>query len=133
MIINWKDNIKNYLLEIFNFSDDKCLYSILIWKPIVYYFWDEFAEDFMKWRVSKNISLKSLRVTKNNFDILKHKNYLWYNKEVKHIESDLFSQNIFLFWLRVFIFDMNKFELVITDDKAKYNYYLNNLNDLWNQ
>ena len=84
MKIIWKDNMKNYLLKIFNFSEDKKLYSILIWKPIIYYFWEDFADSFMKNRVNKNIYLKSLRVTKNNFDTEKHKNYTWYNKEIKH-------------------------------------------------
>jgi len=131
MKINWKENIKKYLLNIFEKNNSKKLFSILIWKPIVYYFWEKFAEDFMNNRVEKWIFLKSLRLTKENFDTKIHKNYSWYNKEIKHIESDIFKQNTFLYWTEILEFDMEKFELTIINNQNIYNQKLKIFNKLW--
>gem|GEM_PF-3769747 len=68
-------NIEELLLKVLEDNTSKQLCSILIGKPIVYYFGEDFSEKFMKLRVEKDISLRSLRLTQENFDSQKHKNY----------------------------------------------------------
>lgn len=105
--INWSENIRKLLYDFLDQNTSWEFKSILTWKPLVYYFWDEFAEKFMQTRVAKNISLKSLRLTLENFDSEKHKDYSGYLKEVKHIHADekLDWDVVFLDSTRVIIFD----------------------------
>ncbi len=105
--INWSENIKKILHDFLDENISGEFKSILTWKPLVYYFWDEFADDFMKKRVDKNISLKSLRLTLNNFDTEKHKDYSGYLKEIKHINTaeKLDWDVIFIDSTQVIIFD----------------------------
>ncbi len=105
--INGSENIRKLL---YNFLDENTsgeFKSILTGKPLVYYFWDDFAEKFMQTRVDKNISLKSLRLTLKNFDSEKHKDYSGYLKEIKHIQTDekLDWDIVFLDSTRVIVFD----------------------------
>jgi len=132
MKIYWKENIKQYLLNSIINNISKELFSILIWKPIVYFYWEDFADKFMKKRVKNNIFLKSLRLNNNIFDIWNHKNYIWYNKVVKHIESNAFNENIFLYDDKILIFDMEKFELEYIEDKVIFKQYIEKFNNLWN-
>lgn len=105
--IIWSDNIKELLFDFLDQNSSREFKSILTWKPLVYYFWDEFAENFMQKRVDKNISLKSLRLTLENFDSEKHKDYSGYLKEIKHIHADekLDWDIVFLDSKRVIIFN----------------------------
>ena len=131
MKIYWKEKIKEYLLNSIMKNNSKKLFSILVWKPIVYFYWEKFSEEFMKKRVENNIFLKSLRLKKQNYDIEKHKKYSVYNKEVKHIESNIFDKNIFLYDNKILIIDMEKFELEYIEDKVIYEQYINKFNSLW--
>lgn len=105
--INWSDNIKKLLYDFLDQNSSGEFKSILTWKPLVYYFWDVFAEKFMQTRVDKNISLKSLRLTLDNFDSEKHKDYSGYLKEIRHIHAKekLDWDIVFLDSTRVIIFD----------------------------
>ncbi len=132
MKIRGQDNIKALLLNILEDNDSKELYSILVWKPIVYYFGDQFAEKFMQMRVEKDIYLKSLRVTEENFDSDKHKDYNWYNKEIKHVSSYIFNKSIFLFDKKVLIFDMKNMECEYIENENQFLEYLEKFNNLWN-
>jgi len=125
-------NIEELLLKVLEDNTSKQLCSILIGKPIVYYFGEDFSEKFMKLRVEKDISLRSLRLTQENFDSQKHKNYSWYNKEIKHIESNRFNQNIFLYDGKVLIFDMKNMECEYIDSEKECWNYLGRFNNLWN-
>jgi len=132
MKISRQQNLEKLLLEVLENNISKELCSILIGKPIVYYFWEEFSEKFMQLRVEKDIFLKSLRLSKENFDSQKHKNYSWYKKEIKHIESNRFNQNIFLYDGKVLIFDMKNMECEYIDDDRQFKSYLERFNNLWN-
>ncbi len=132
MEIHWKENIKKYLLASIQNNKSWKLYSVLIWKPIVYYFWEVFAEDFMNLRVENNIFLRSLRVYSKNFDLEKHKDYYWYNKEIKHIESNNFKQSMFLYDSKILIFDMKSETLEFIDNLEEYNKIFEKFNSIWN-
>jgi len=133
MRIIWKENIKKFLIEDIDKNKSRKMFSILIWKPIVYYLWDEFADEYMNKRVKNGIFLKSLRLTEKSYDKNNHKNYSWYNKEIKHTDSSAFRKNIFLYDNKVLVFDIDKFEIDITNSKKKFEEYIEKFNTIWTQ
>lgn len=131
MEIKGQKNIGKLLLDSLESNHSKELYSVLIWKPIVYYFGDEFAEKFMQLRVEQDIYLKSLRITEENFDTQKHKNYSWYKKEIKHVESNIFTKSMFLYDNKVIIFDMDNMKCEYIESEEIFNQHLAKFNQLW--
>lgn len=131
--INWSDNIKKLLYDFLDQNSSGEFKSILTWKPLVYYFWDEFAEKFMQTRVDKNISLKSLRLTLDNFDSEKHKDYSGYLKEIKHIHAKekLDWDIVFLDSTRVIIFDTQDMSAKIYSWWELVKRYENIFNKYW--
>lgn len=131
--INWSDNIKRLLYDFLDQNSSGEFKSILTWKPLVYYFWDEFAEKFMQTRVDKNISLKSLRLTLDNFDSEKHKDYSGYLKEIKHIHAKekLDFDIVFLDSTRVIIFDTQDMSAKIYSWWELVKRYENIFNKYW--
>lgn len=133
--ISWSENIKKLL---YNFLDEnisgECK-SILSGKPLVYYFWDDFAENFMQTRVDNNISLKSLRLTLENFDSEKHKDYSGYLKEIKHINIDeKFDWGIvFLDSSRVIIFDTQEMSAEVYNWWELFLKYSDLFDTYWNK
>lgn len=80
------DQMQNLLWNSIRDNEGKVLRTILKWKPIVYYFWEDFAEAFMQERKQKQVFLQSLRLTPENYDTDEHKDYAWYGKEVQHVK-----------------------------------------------
>jgi len=111
------------------------LKSMLQWKPIVYYFWEEFSEKYMKLRKEKNVSLKSLRFTLNNFDTDRHKNYRWYLKEVKHVMINWIIQFdwVFLWDNKVACFDIKNYICYFSEDIKIFEEYRDIFNIYWNE
>ena len=122
-----EENIKSLLFEFLEENSWRSFRSILTGKPLVYYFWEDFAEKFMQTRVEKKILLQSLRLTEQNFDSKKHKNYVWYLKEIKHIPSNetIDWGVVFLSEEKVIVFftDIMKAE-VYEDNKTILNYQI---------
>ena len=87
-IESWRESMKRVLYSALRENNSWELKSILSWKPIVYHFGEEFAEMYMQERKDRNIFLYSLRLTWENYDTEKHKNYAWYLKEAQHSLSD---------------------------------------------
>lgn len=131
MLIEWKENIRKFLLQLFDNGQSDLLISIISEKPVVYYLGDKFSQEFMDYRVRKDIYLKSLRLTQDNYDLDCHKDYSWYKKEIRHIASDKFRENIFLYAHKAYIFNMKNMTLFIEGNIEIYNHYLSQFHNLW--
>ena len=130
------EDIQKFLLSLLNtLENGSQMKSILTGKPLVYYFWDDFAEQFMQKRVMKNITLKSLRLTKANFDTEEHKNYSWYLKEVKHIfcDEEMDGDVIFIYGSTVIIFDTVLMTAEFFEWSDTFDTYVNFFQKYWDR
>ncbi len=78
-----KSAIRKMFLSAIENNKSWLIKTALSWKPLVYWLWEWFADEYMELRKRKQIFLKSLRFSTDNVDILKHNNYSYYNKEVR--------------------------------------------------
>lgn len=114
----WEENMKQALLSALRNNNSWELRSILSWKPIVYHFGEDFAELYMQERKDRNIFLYSLRLTQDNYDSEKHKNYAWYLKQAQYIlyKWKLDYDWIFLWEDRAVWFDMKNLKTYFLDE-----------------
>lgn len=120
----WEEKMKETLLSALRDNLSWELRSILAWKPIVYHFWDEFAESYMQERKKRSIFLYSLRLTQENFDTENHKNYTWYLKQAQHVNSniDLWFDWIFLWDNIALWFDIENMKITYFDEREVREY-----------
>lgn len=131
----WLEDIKKILLESIYKNDSKQLKSIITSQPLIYYFWEKFAENFMQQRKEKGIFLKSLRLTHKVFDIPAHQDYSWYLKQTQHINA---HENFTFSWVLLYdntviicYFDDTLKHCQCSTDTKVYNYYLSIFNTYW--
>ncbi len=111
------------------------LKSILREQPIVYFLWEDFAEEYMKKRREKKIFLQSLRLTQDIFDTKLHTDYKWYFKEVRHVSvwSDILNcDGVFLWDNKVAIFNIKDERYELYDDSKIYKKYIEIFEKYWN-
>ncbi len=133
--IIWEENVKSLLYEIVENNTSGELKSILTEKPLVYYFWKDFSEAFMRKRVERNIFLKSLRLTPKNYDTQEHQDYIGYLKETQHVDTNenLWADVVFLEWDRVILFDVENMTAMIDDSQEKCNTYHEVFEKYWGE
>ena len=126
-------HIKRILYEALTDNHIWDLRSILTGKPLVYYFGEDFADEYMQTRIINKVALKSLRLTEKRHDKKRHKNFDFYMKEVKHVPMKIKEKWnwVFIWDDNVAIFDLDNLKCEMHTGGKEFERYDQMFNEIW--
>jgi len=126
-------HIKKILYEALTDNHAWELRSMLTGKPLVYYFGENFATEYMETRIINKVLLKSLRLTEKSYDTKKHADFDFYMKEVKHVPMKIKNSwnGVFLWDDNVAIFDLDNLKCEMHTGWKEFEKYDQMFDEIW--